>query len=238
MQLTVRDAAQILAVSEKTIYRWLDQGILPAYRVNTQYRFNKAELLEWAQSRRINVSAAFMQEPDNAGQLSSLGEALAAGGIHFNVAGDDKEAVLRNVVQLLKLPDDVDRQFLVQILLAREAMGSTGIGDGIAIPHVRNPIVLGVAHASVALCFLQTPVDFAAIDNRPLSILFTLICPTIKEHLHLLSRLSFALQNPDVRGLLTAGAGGRGEVKPEEILRRIATAEAAASVATGEKEDA
>jgi len=52
MQLTVRDAAKLLAVSEKTIYRWINQGSLPAYRVNEQYRFNRAELLEWATARK------------------------------------------------------------------------------------------------------------------------------------------------------------------------------------------
>ena len=56
MQLTVRDATRLLTVSEKTIYRWINQGSLPAYRVNEQYRFNRAELLEWATAHKINVS--------------------------------------------------------------------------------------------------------------------------------------------------------------------------------------
>ena len=55
--MSVRDSARILKVSEKTIYRWVKQGKLPAYRVNEQYRFNRAELLEWATSERLNVSA-------------------------------------------------------------------------------------------------------------------------------------------------------------------------------------
>ena len=48
MQLTVRDVARLLNVSEKTIYRWIKEASIPAYRVNEQYRFNRAELLEWA----------------------------------------------------------------------------------------------------------------------------------------------------------------------------------------------
>ena len=46
MQLSVRDVARMLNVSEKSIYRWIQQGQLPAYKVNEQYRFNRAELLE------------------------------------------------------------------------------------------------------------------------------------------------------------------------------------------------
>jgi len=88
----------------------------------------------------------------------------------------------------------VDREFLHQVLLARESLGSTAIGGGIAIPHVRNPITLHVARPLVALCFLEHPIDFQAIDGRPVHTLFTIVSPTIKAHLNLLSKLSFGLR--------------------------------------------
>ena len=56
MKLLVKDAARLLDVSEKTVYRWIKQGSIPAYRLNEQYRFNRAELLEWATARRISIS--------------------------------------------------------------------------------------------------------------------------------------------------------------------------------------
>ena len=80
MDLSVRDSAQLLRVSEKTIYRWVKQGRLPAYRINEQYRFNRAELLEWATSERLNVSADIFVEPDSGGPVVNLTEALKAGG--------------------------------------------------------------------------------------------------------------------------------------------------------------
>ena len=67
MNLSVRDAASLLKVSEKTIYRWIKQQIVPAYRVQEQYRFNRAELLEWATSRRLNVSSEIFLEPEAEG---------------------------------------------------------------------------------------------------------------------------------------------------------------------------
>ena len=81
-------------------------------------------------------------------------------------------------------------------ILAREALGSTGIGDGIAIPRVRNPIVLHLSRPIVTLCFLERPVDFGALDGQPVTTLFTLISPTVRAHLHLLSRLSYNMQLP------------------------------------------
>lgn len=196
MQLTVRDVSKLFAVSEKTVYRWLDHQSLPGYRVNSQYRFNRAELLEWAMANRINVSTELISEPKSAGvRLEGLGEALGAGGIYYRVGGADKKTALRSVVDMMQLPPEVDKEFLFNVLLAREEIASTGIGEGIAIPHVRNPIVLHVPQPTVSLCFLEKPIDFKAIDGRPVYCLFTIISPTVRAHLHLLSRLSFALRD-------------------------------------------
>ena len=203
MQLVVKDVARLFNVSEKTVYRWIDQGILPAYRINDQYRFNRAELLEWATSRRMNVSPDIFAEPESsATPLPSLVEALQAGGIFYRIGGTEKESVLRAVVETLRLPEEVDRGFLLRVLLARETLESTGIGDGIAIPHVRNPVVLHVARPLITLCFLEHAVEFGALDGKPVSIVFSLISPTVRAHLRLLSRLSFALQDPRFKAVL------------------------------------
>lgn len=222
MQLTVRDVSTLLKVSEKTVYRWINQGILPAYRVNEQYRFNRAELLEWATSRKMNVSADLFEEPEsNVVALPSLVEALQAGGIFYRVDGTDKESVLRAVVEHMRLPEEVDREFLLRVLLARENLQSTGIGDGIAIPHVRNPIVLHVSRPMITLCFLEKPVEFGALDGKPVYVLFSLISPTVRAHLRMLSRLSFALSDAGFKQAIIDQASR------DEILNQARRVEAA-----------
>src|SRR5207302_647358 len=82
MNLSVRDAANLLKVSEKTIYRWIKQQAIPAYRVQDQYRFNRAEILEWATSRRLNVASEIFLEPEAEGQaIPSLLAAIEVGGV-------------------------------------------------------------------------------------------------------------------------------------------------------------
>jgi nitrogen PTS system EIIA component len=196
MDLSVRDSARLLKVSEKTIYRWVKQGMLPAYRVNEQYRFNRAELLEWATSQRINVSADIFVEPDGDTPVASLTDALKAGGIQYRLGGTDKPSVLQALVEVMPLPEQVDRQFLLQVLLARESLGSTALGNGIAVPHVRNPIVMHIPRPMVTLCFLEQAIEFGALDGQPVHTLFTIVSPTIRAHLHLLARLGFALRQP------------------------------------------
>ena len=196
MELSVRDSARLLNVSEKTIYRWIKEGKLPAYRVSEQYRFNRAELLEWATSQRINVSVEIFAEPHQGQPEHGLAESLRAGGVYYRVSGADKAGVLQEAVELMPLPEQVDRKFLLQVLLARESLGTTAIGNGIALPHVRNPVVMHVDRPMVTLCFLEQPVEFGALDGRPVHTLFTMLSPTVRSHLRILAHLSYALQQP------------------------------------------
>jgi PTS system nitrogen regulatory IIA component len=220
MQLTVNDAARILNVAKKTVYRWIQDGDLPAYRVEGQYRLNRALLLEWATRNKINISPELLSEQPGADALPSLAESLQAGDIFYRVEGRDKAAVLRSMVDLLRLPDTVDRELLFSALWARELLQTTGVGDGFAIPHVRNPVILDVDRPQVSICLLEQPVDFGALDGKPVHTLFTLITPTVRMHLHLLSRLAFALQREGFRAAL-----GRPGTR-EEILSALKETEA------------
>lgn len=211
MQMTVKDAAKALNVAEKTVYRWIQSGGLPAYRVAGQYRINRAMLFDWATSKRINFSMGESAKEPETAPLPTLAQALQEGGIHYRVGGATKADVLKAVVHLLKLPDHVDRDFLLQALAAREQLQSTGVGDGIALPHVRNPAVLEIATPMVCLCFLEAPVEFGALDGKPVRILFVPLSPNVRIHLHLLSRISFALREPNFKAKLS-GEGRRDEL--------------------------
>lgn len=199
MKLTVQDAARMLNLSEGVIYRKIRDQSIPVHRVNDHYRFHRAELLEWATSHGMRVSSEEFRGADvNQSPGPSFADAFEAGGVHYGIDAANRESVLHAVVKLMPI-DDADRDLLFDFLLAREALGSTGVGDGIAIPHVRNPVVLHVAQPSITLCFLEKPVDFDAIDGKPVDIVFSLVSRTIRCHLYLLSRLSAALHDTGFR---------------------------------------
>ena len=203
MLLEPSEAAQAMNVDEKTIVRWIKKENLPAESIHGDYRINPVDLLEWATEHGKKVNPALYKMPDADNHpLPSLSQALQAGGIHFGLQGSDKETVLRNAVGALDLPPEIDSDFILQVLLAREAMGTTAFGDGIAIPHVRNPILAQLPVPKVALCFLSQPVDFGALDNKPVVILFTIISPTIRMHLHLLSKLAYCLRDQRLRDII------------------------------------
>jgi PTS system nitrogen regulatory IIA component len=211
MQLTIREAASYLGVDEARVRRWIQRRGLPVHRVNERLHLNAIELWEWATENGIAVSRTLLEQAQRQPErVPPLSELLLAGGIHHDVAGDDKASVLREIVQRLPLPPEIDREFLATTLEAREAMGSTGIGDGIAIPHVRNPILLHVAAPFVTLCLLRHPVDFDALDELPVHALFTLISVNVPGHLRILGRLGFVLHDEELRRLLMRRAPAPG----------------------------
>lgn len=108
--------------------------------------------------------------------------------------GGSKKRVLETLAQLIA--DDqpsINAEDVFQSLIARERLGSTGIGEGIAIPHCRfstDGATLG------ALMTLKDPVDFDSVDNTPVDIVFAMLVPenTEASHLQILAQLAEALQ--------------------------------------------
>jgi PTS system nitrogen regulatory IIA component len=207
MQLTLREAASYLGVNEATARRWIAERSLPVHQVNERLYLNAVELWEWAMEHGVAASRRLLEHarrsPDEVPPVSAL---LRAGGIFHDVDAPDKAAVLRAFVTRLPLPPEQNREALLSVLEAREAMGSTGIGDGIAIPHVRNPIVLHVESPFVTLCLLRRAVDFEAIDGKPVHAVFMVVSPTVPAHLRILGHLGFLFRDDELRRLLRARA--------------------------------
>ncbi|MBI4503478.1 MAG: PTS sugar transporter subunit IIA, partial [Gemmatimonadetes bacterium] len=88
-------------------------------------------------------------------------------------------------------------------------------GDGIAIPHVRNPIIIHVSHPLITACLLRTPIDFGASDQQPVHTVFTLVSPSVHSHLRALAQLSFALRDETLRQML------RERAPADELLDRV-----------------
>jgi PTS system nitrogen regulatory IIA component len=227
MQLTLRQAAKYLGVNESTARRWIGERGLPVHEVSERLYLNAVELWEWAVEHGVAVSRSLLEHarraPDTVPPMSAL---LRSGGIFSDIDAKDKRDVLRQFVARLPLPPEQDRATLLSVLEAREAMGSTGVGDGIAIPHVRNPIVLHVDEAFVTLCLLKQPVEFEAIDGKPVHTLFMVVSPTVPVHLRILAQLGFLLRDDVLREMFQQRASA------DEILGRIETLESTRTTGT------
>jgi nitrogen PTS system EIIA component len=216
MQLTIRDAAGYLGVNEAKVRKWIADRDLPAHHADERMYLNAVELWEWAVEHGVQVSRRLLEHARRAPDpVPPISELLRVGGILRDIDASDKLGVLRAFVERLPLPAEQNRDALLSVLEAREAMGSTGIGDGIAIPHVRNPIVLHVGQPFITLGLLKHAVDFDALDGKPVHTLFMLVTPTVPVHLRILAQLGFLLRDEMLRGML------RRRAPDEDILGRI-----------------
>jgi PTS system nitrogen regulatory IIA component len=203
MLLTARDAAALLRTTERQVYRWVDEGEIPFQRVRDQVRFHRTDLLEWATSRRLPISLeAFDARLDPEDRAPSLAQALRRGGVHHDVAAADRDAALRAVVERTPMPPSIDGELLIEVMLAREHASSTAIGDGIAIPHVRQPVVAAGSPPTVSASYLARPVPFGAPDGKPVHTVFLIVSPTVRTHLQMLAHLARALQDPGFHAAL------------------------------------
>ncbi len=210
MQLTVEDVARLFGVSEGQIHHWIEDAGLPVAIVNSRYRFNRTELLEWATVRQLDVSPDIFQDRNgDSVEKHALSDALRRGGV-VHVSGDahgDFVAVLRVALHGLPLADGFHREDLVQLLMARQSVGSTAVGEGIAIPHARFPVVLKTPGALVRLCFLNEPIHCHTPDSQPVDTMFIMVCPTVHAHLQLLAKLAGVLRDADFRRFLRRKPG-------------------------------
>jgi PTS system nitrogen regulatory IIA component len=223
MLLSARDAAKLLQTSERQVYQWVDAEEIPFQRIRDQVRFNRTELLEWATERRLPVSlAAFASTGDADEKAPSLAAALRLGGVHADVVAASRDQALTAVVLLTPMPEHLDRELLTEMLIVREVTSSTAIGEGLAIPHVRHPVVAAGAPATVSVSYLRTPLPFGAPDGQPVHTIFMIVSPTVRHHLQLLARLAHALHDPGFRAALArhaplaelAAEAGRLEAEP------------------------
>ncbi|MFP6849873.1 MAG: PTS IIA-like nitrogen regulatory protein PtsN [Pseudomonas sp.] len=127
---------------------------------------------------------------------------LTPGRSLVNVPGGSKKRVLEQIANLVarELPD-LDGQDIFESLIAREKLGSTGFGNGIAIPHCR---LTGCSAPISALLRLDAAVDFDSIDGVPVDLLFVLLVPeaATDAHLELLRQIASMLDRDDVRASL------------------------------------
>jgi PTS system nitrogen regulatory IIA component len=196
MEILISELCQSIGVSRTTIERWIRQGKLPVSKKGRTYSFHARDLKNWAEKNHIalNLEPRPAQGPETKVEVS-LSTALETGGVYHDIdTGSDVPSVINACVERIEAIPDEFKTDLVQQLVQREEALSTGIGGGIAIPHPRTPLEY-LEQPMVSACFLKNPVDYHALDKKPVSTLFFILFPELKFHLHLLSSLALYLRN-------------------------------------------
>ena len=134
-----------------------------------------------------------------------ISEILAPDRVVCNISINSKKAALETLAGMIAAADpEVSQSEVYESLIARERLGSAGLGQGIALPHGRRK---GGTHTLAAFMRLQTPKQYDAIDHKPVDLLFALLVPeaSTEEHLNILSRLATMFSEPAIVNSIRTG---------------------------------
>lgn len=139
--------------------------------------------------------------------MSLLASILPAGNIVLDLEAGSKKRVFEQAALLFENQHGIARAQVFDSLFAREKLGSTGLGQGVAIPHGR---IKGLKDAHGAFLRLAAPVPFDSPDGKPVSLLFVLLVPEQANELHLqlLSELAQRFSERNFREALAAAPDG------------------------------
>jgi len=133
----------------------------------------------------------------------ALSDLLSADSILGTLSATNRKQALQVMSEAAAAKLGLDSRIIFDAVMERERLGSTGVGDGVAIPHAR---LEGLDHVFGLFARLKHPIDFDAIDGRPVDLIFLLLAPATSsaEHLKALARISRVFRREDFRSHLRA----------------------------------
>ena len=194
--LTIEEVSKYLRISDRTVYDWAQKGEIPAGKIGTVWRFKKSEIERWVNAR---LSSELNTDQDTEVKVKNI---LSPDRVVFINQSTKHDALVQLSNVLANAPQVKNAAELTEGILKREELMSTGIGRGIAIPHVR---LASVTDLVMAVGGCKKPItDFQAIDDQPVNIMF-MIAAAYNQHsyyLRTISHFSARLKNDDLRNAL------------------------------------
>ncbi|MBT8398855.1 MAG: PTS sugar transporter subunit IIA [Rhodothermia bacterium] len=152
---------------------------------------------------------------------TEISQLLNADTVRVGLPGSTKDEVLKALLELVSNdPAVADPDTVQSDVMDREALMSTGVGQGLALPHAKTR---GVTDTVAAFAVSRQPIDFGSIDDQPVQLFFLLLAPESarSQHIKVLSRISRLMNRIDVREELLAAK------RPEEVLEILGRGEEA-----------
>lgn len=201
--LTLKQLAEHLQLSERTIYRLLGRGQLPGFKLGGHWRFRRAVVDYWLDLRmgRLSPSDLRDMEAEWPSAVLSLSDALVPENALLPLAGGSPQQIVCELVQAVTFPEPVDADLLAARVWEREQLASTATAGGVAFLHTAR-WDFRTMHRSdlLAVGRLDKPVDFGAMDGGLTDIFLLLLARDARQHLILLAKAATLCREPGFLG--------------------------------------
>ena len=112
------------------------------------------------------------------------------GGVFDNITGRTPDEIYKNLTSVMSLPEGVTAEQVCKALCDREAVLSTAVGNGYALPHARAPLMKSENDQRICVVYLNEPLDMKAPDDKPVTTMFVLLTQNSQVHLKILASLA------------------------------------------------
>jgi PTS system nitrogen regulatory IIA component len=191
--MTIEDVARLLKVSERTIYDWAQHGKIPGGKLGTSWRFKRDEIEKWISDKLTPRIDTTKMLPRGIKTILTPDRCIVS-----NAAGKDQ--ILNKLIDAFSgFPGIRSRNELAEAIFNREKLMSTGIGLGIAVPHVR---LSNVKDIGAAIGLNKTPIqDYESLDGLPVQIVIMIVAGRNQhsEYLQILSTFATFLKDEKTR---------------------------------------
>jgi PTS system nitrogen regulatory IIA component len=195
--MTVQEVADFLRISERTVYEWATQGVIPCGKLGTTWRFKRSEVERWVDeqlSSQVKKNVTFSPV--------SLKDILNPAHVMLLETSNKDEALMAIVDKLHRTGAIKDREAVAEGIFQREKLMSTGIGLGIGIPHVRmsgiDELIMAAAVST------QDITDYESLDGKPVRLIFMILAGKDRHTLHIktMAAISSRLRNEILREMI------------------------------------
>ncbi len=200
--LTIKEVADYLKMNERTIYKLVQNGKMPAAKIASQWRMKKDLINEWLEyhMKSFTVEDLVGLDQDHEDKVIQVTPILSKKAFASPLHSTSKSQVLKELVDLLVASGEIkDKDELFRAVVERERLCSTAIADEVAIPHPRHALRDVVSKPCLAIGISKLGIDFESEDDKPTRLFFLICAPREDIHLKIMARLSRILRDPKTR---------------------------------------
>jgi PTS system nitrogen regulatory IIA component len=190
--LTVEEVAGLLKVSERTVYDWAQKGKIPCGKLGSTWRFKRDEIEKWVDSKLTKSAKA-------SPEVMQIKSVLSEDNVLFIDSPTKEDALNLLIDKISQGLSAGDKKEITEGIFHREELMSTGIGLGIAVPHVRLSSLDNIS--MVAALHKSGIEDYGSIDGKGVNFIFMIVAGKDQhsEHIKLLSAISRTLKDETLR---------------------------------------
>src|SRR5512140_907705 len=188
--LTIRQLAEYLMVSEKTVYRMLEKNQLPAMRIGAQWRFRKSDIDAWitAEVHRVEHEGTRAVLDSLESSELSIHPLLCRENIFLGVRPRSRDELLAFMVESASIDADVERDARLRSIRGRENLCSTALVERAMFPHPVDPAPFRFSRKRIVLAVLAAPLDVNDPHKHKPRVAAMILARSMQGHLLALSR--------------------------------------------------